>query len=45
MHKCIKPPFFNPSDPLNHEAGEQYFRNYKKFVKKAEAWTEKYALE
>ena len=38
-------PFFNPSDPLNHEAGEEYFRNLKKFESKAKKWTEKYASD
>ncbi|MBD3195458.1 MAG: hypothetical protein GF317_10410 [Candidatus Lokiarchaeota archaeon] len=45
MVECIKPPFFNPGDPLNHEAGEQYFRSPKKFEKKAAAWTDKYAKD
>jgi len=43
--ESIKPPFFNPGDPLNHEAGEQYFRSHKSFQKKAEKWTEKYAMD
>ena len=43
MH--MEPPFFNPGDPLNHEAGEQYFRALKKFEAKAESWTKKYALD
>jgi ubiquitin-protein ligase len=33
--KHVEPPFFNPGDPLNHEAGEQYFRAQKKFEAKA----------
>ena len=37
--------FFNPGDPLNHEAGEQYFRAQKKFEQKANAWTKKYAMD
>ncbi len=43
MH--MEPPFFNPGDPLNHEAGEQYFKSEKSFRKKAEKWTEKYAMD
>jgi ubiquitin-protein ligase len=43
MH--MEAPFFNPSDPLNHEAGEQYFRSLKKFEAKARDWTEKYAKD
>jgi ubiquitin-protein ligase len=43
MH--VEPPFFNPGDPLNHEAGEQYFRAQKKFEAKASAWTKKYAMD
>ena len=43
MH--VEPPFFNPGDPLNHEAGEQYFRALKKFESKAESWTKKYAMD
>jgi len=38
-------PFFNPGDPLNHEAGEQYFRSLKKFESKARDWTAKYAMD
>ncbi|MFO7797979.1 MAG: hypothetical protein ACQERB_13460 [Promethearchaeati archaeon] len=45
MLESIKPPFFNPGDPLNHEAGEQYFRSHKSFQKKAEKWTQKYAMD
>ncbi|MHA1681219.1 MAG: ubiquitin-conjugating enzyme E2 [Promethearchaeota archaeon] len=41
MH--TEPPFFNPGDPLNHEAGEEALRAWKKFAKKARDWTEKYA--
>src|SRR6056297_1071493 len=40
-----EPPFFNPSDPLNFEAGEQALHNYDQFAKKAKKWTEKYAIE
>ncbi|MBY9011943.1 MAG: ubiquitin-conjugating enzyme E2 [Candidatus Lokiarchaeota archaeon] len=43
MH--VEPPFFNPGDPLNHEAGEQYFRAQKKFEAKAKSWTAKYAMD
>ena len=43
MH--VEPPFFNPGDPLNHEAGEQYFRAQKKFESKAKSWTTKYAMD
>lgn len=43
MH--VELPFFNPGDPLNHEAGEQYFRQKSKFDKKAESWTKKYAMD
>ena len=43
MH--VEPPFFNPGDPLNHEAGEQYFRAQKKFESKAKSWTAKYAMD
>ena len=39
-----EPPFFNPSDPLNHEAGEQALHAYKKFAKKASDWTKQYAM-
>jgi ubiquitin-conjugating enzyme (huntingtin interacting protein 2) len=38
-------PFFNPGDPLNHEAGEQYFRSLKKFEAKAKKWTNSYAID
>ncbi len=41
----VEPPFFNPSDPLNHEAGEQALRAESKFEEKAKKWTEKYAME
>ncbi|MFX0103834.1 MAG: ubiquitin-conjugating enzyme E2 [Candidatus Hodarchaeota archaeon] len=41
MH--TEPPFFNPADPLNHEAGEEALRAWKKFAKKAKEWTDKYA--
>ena len=44
MMHC-EPPFFNPADPLNHEAGEQYFRSPKKFEQKAKQWTQKYAMD
>ncbi|GAB4330483.1 MAG: hypothetical protein Kow0069_38110 [Promethearchaeota archaeon] len=43
MH--MEPPFFNPGDPLNHEAGEQYLRAESKFLKKAREWTKKYAMD
>jgi len=39
-----EPPFFNPGDPLNFEAGEQAMNNYKKFANKAKEWTKKYAM-
>lgn len=47
--ECLKlmihcyPPFFNPDDPLNREAGAQYKHNRAEFEKKAREWTEKYA--
>lgn len=44
MMHC-EPPFFNPSDPLNFEAGEQAQRAYDKFEKKAREWTKKYAMD
>ena len=37
-------PFFNPTDPLNFEAGAQVLNNYNKFEKKAKEWTKKYAM-
>ncbi|MHA1383293.1 MAG: ubiquitin-conjugating enzyme E2 [Candidatus Helarchaeota archaeon] len=37
-------PFFNPDDPLNNKAGEQYQKNPKKFNSEAKKWTEKYAM-
>ncbi len=43
MH--VEPPFFNPGDPLNHEAGEQCLRALDKFNKKAKSWTQKYAKD
>jgi ubiquitin-conjugating enzyme (huntingtin interacting protein 2) len=43
MH--MEAPFFNPGDPLNHEAGEQYFRSLKKFEQKAKQWTQNYAMD
>ena len=39
-----EPPFFNPGDPLNFEAGDQAMNNYKKFANKAKEWTKKYAM-
>lgn len=42
MMHC-EPPFFNPGDPLNHEAGEEALRAWKKFAKKAKEWTSQYA--
>ena len=47
--ECIKlmihcyPPFFNPDDPLNREAGAQYKHNRIEFEKTAREWTDKYA--
>lgn len=38
-----EPPFFNPGDPLNYEAGEQALHHYNKFEAKAKEWTKKYA--
>ena len=38
-----EPPFFNPADPLNFEAGEQALHHYNKFESKAKEWTKKYA--
>jgi ubiquitin-protein ligase len=38
-------PFFHPSDPLNHEAGEQALRAESEFEEKAKKWIEKYAME
>ena len=43
MH--MEAPFWNPSDPLNHEAGEQAQRAPDKFNKKAKQWTKKYAMD
>jgi ubiquitin-protein ligase len=40
-----EPPFFNPADPLNFEAGEQALHNNDKFESKAREWTKKYAME
>ncbi|MHA1871664.1 MAG: ubiquitin-conjugating enzyme E2 [Promethearchaeota archaeon] len=40
-----EPPFFNPADPLNYEAGEQALRAEDKFNKKAREWTKKYAMD
>jgi ubiquitin-protein ligase len=40
----MEPPFFNPSDPLNFEAGDQARNNEDKFEAKAREWTKKYAL-
>ena len=37
-------PFFNPGDPLNHEAGEQFLRAEDKFMEKARKWTKDYAM-
>jgi len=39
-----EPPFFNPGDPLNFEAGEQALHNYSKYENKAKDWTKKYAM-
>ena len=39
-----EPPFFNPADPLNFEAGEQALNNQTKFESKAKEWTKKYAM-
>lgn len=36
-------PFFNPEDPLNMEAGQQYKMERVLFEKKSKEWTEKYA--
>jgi ubiquitin-protein ligase len=47
--ECLKlmihcyPPFFNPDDPLNREAGAQYKFNQAEFEKKAKEWTKLYA--
>ncbi|MHA1339539.1 MAG: ubiquitin-conjugating enzyme family protein [Promethearchaeota archaeon] len=40
-----EPPFFNPGDPLNFDAGEQAQRAWDKFVKKAKEWTNNYAKD
>ncbi|MHA1719858.1 MAG: ubiquitin-conjugating enzyme E2 [Promethearchaeota archaeon] len=39
-----EPPFFNPGDPLNFEAGDQALNHYNKFESKAKEWTKKYAM-
>lgn len=39
-----EPPFFNPADPLNYEAGDQALNNPDKFESKAKEWTKKYAM-
>ncbi len=39
-----EPPFFNPADPLNFEAGDQAMNHYNKFESKAKEWTKKYAM-
>ena len=47
--ECLKlmihcyPPFFNPDDPLNKEAGEECKTDYDAFTRKAVEWTRKYA--
>ena len=47
--ECLKlmihcyPPFFNPDDPLNKEAGALYKYNRVEFDKKAKEWTRTYA--
>jgi len=41
----MEPPFFNPNDPLNHEAGEQYLRAEAKFNEQARKWTAMYAKD
>ncbi len=38
-------PFFNPEDPLNHEAGEQFKRAPEKFWTQAQQWTKKFAIQ
>ncbi|MFX0100968.1 MAG: ubiquitin-conjugating enzyme E2 [Candidatus Hodarchaeota archaeon] len=43
MH--VESPFFNPADPLNHEAGEEALRAWNKFARKAREWTKKYARD
>ncbi len=30
----MEPPFYNPGDPLNHEAGEQALRSPERFNKR-----------
>ncbi len=39
-----EPPFFNPGDPLNYEAGDQALNHIDKFESKAKEWTKKYAM-
>ena len=39
-----EPPFFNPGDPLNYEAGDQALNHPDKFESKAREWTKKYAM-
>ena len=41
----VEPPFFNPGDPLNFEAGEQALHHIEKFEAKAREWTKKYAMK
>jgi ubiquitin-protein ligase len=47
--ECLKlmihcfPPFFNPDDPLNREAGAQYKYNKPEFERMAKEWTAQYA--
>ncbi len=49
LFECLKlmvhcyPPFFNPDDPLNKQAGAQHKYNRAEFEKMAKEWTEKYA--
>jgi ubiquitin-conjugating enzyme (huntingtin interacting protein 2) len=41
----MEPPFYNPGDPLNHEAGEQALRSPDRFNKQAREYTKKYAMD
>ncbi len=48
--ECLKlmvhcyPPFFNPDDPLNIEAGEEYKKSPEQFMKHALKWTKLYGM-
>ena len=40
-----QPPWFNPGNPSNFEAGQMAIHNCKKFLEKAKNWTERFAME